>query len=139
MFTAEGELRDEFSHLSSAEGVPEPAPPSEPLAPPRHEPRRSEPAERGPIAHQAPETGGPSFHDLIGLLAEPASVYLREAQGAHGLGPGQASQHLELARLHIDLLAVLKDKTAGNLAAQEQALLDDVIFRLRSTYAGLAR
>ena len=70
----------------------------------------------------------------MGLLAEPVSMYLREAQAA---GPGAAAQSLELARLHIDLLGVLQEKTQGNLSSEEKAMLDDVVFRLRGGYVGL--
>jgi hypothetical protein len=39
-----------------------------------------------------------------------------------------------MARLHIDLLAVLRQKTAGNLTAQEAAFLEDLLYRLRVRY-----
>ncbi len=80
--------------------------------------------------------------DLIGLLAEPASLYLREA-GAAGAGTlasdSKNQQSLELARLHIDLLAVLQQKTAGNLGGQEKAMLDDVVYRLQMGYVEMAK
>ena len=79
-------------------------------------------------------SGGPGFMDLLGLLAEPAMVYLRQA---HGADPQTAMQSLELARLHIDLLAVLRAKTAGNLSDSEQTMLEDVTRQLRSGYVGL--
>ncbi len=39
-----------------------------------------------------------------------------------------------MARLHIDLLDVLRQKTAGNLTAQERAFLEDLLYRLRVRY-----
>ena len=39
-----------------------------------------------------------------------------------------------MARLHIDLLDVLRQKTAGNLTAQESAFLEDLLYRLRVRY-----
>ena len=39
-----------------------------------------------------------------------------------------------MARLHIDLLDVLRQKSAGNLTAQEAAVLEDVLYRLRLRY-----
>ncbi len=72
--------------------------------------------------------------DLVGLLAEPAMIYLRQVQGAD---PQTATQNLELARLHIDLLAVLRTKTEGNLSPSEQSMLEDVTRQLRSGYIGL--
>jgi len=107
-------------------------------------------ADRGPEADAPPRVegfperrgGGPGFLDLIGLLAEPASLYLREAQvGEVGTvaAQSQAEQNLELARLHIELLEVLRDKTAGNLDPREKATIDDVIRRLQAAYVQTAR
>ncbi len=73
--------------------------------------------------------------ELVALLAEPASIYLQQAQ----IPDGQAAQHLELARLHIDLLALLKIKTAGNLTPEEQAVLDDALYQLRFHYVEMRR
>ena len=39
-----------------------------------------------------------------------------------------------MARLHIDLLDVLRQKTAGNLTAQELAVLEDFLYRARVRY-----
>jgi hypothetical protein len=39
-----------------------------------------------------------------------------------------------MARFYIDLLAVLRQKTAGNLTAQEAAFLEDLLYRLRVRY-----
>lgn len=69
---------------------------------------------------------GAQFEDLIGLLAQGASVYLQQARR-----PERRSEHLELARLHVDLLAILKKKTEGNLSTSEKALLDDALYQLR--------
>ena len=79
-----------------------------------------------------PEPDRPAFIDLVRLLAEHTSIYLQQA----AVPDGDQRQHLELAKLHIDLLGVLKDKTAGNLDAQEQALIDDALYQLRMAFAG---
>ena len=79
MFTPDGELREEFRHMS--EGAAK-----ESSAPPEHRP--PEPARQDPPAAAPPGTaerehpGSPGFFDLVGLLAEPASIYLREARNA---------------------------------------------------------
>jgi hypothetical protein len=39
-----------------------------------------------------------------------------------------------MARLHIDLLDLLRQKTAGNLTVQESAFLEDLLYRLRVRY-----
>lgn len=72
----------------------------------------------------------PSFLDLASVLAEPVAVYLGDVQ----LPDGKSAENLELARFHIDLLEVLKDKTAGNLTAQESSVLEELLYRLRMRY-----
>ncbi len=148
MFTLDGELRDEFQYLAdetraprkAAEPAASPGPP--PAAPPPAAPQPAAPA-APPGAPQVegypdrPASAGPGILDLVGLLAEPASIYLREASSEDlgtMVGDAQRDQNLELARLHIDLLEVLQQKTASNLDHQERAMLDDVIYRLRLAY-----
>ncbi len=72
----------------------------------------------------------PGFLDLVALLAEPVALYLGDAQTADG----QSHENLDAARLHIDLLDVLREKTAGNLSAEESGILEDVLYRLRMRY-----
>jgi len=74
--------------------------------------------------------GQPSFLDLVSVLAEPVAVYLGDVQ----LPDGKSAENLELARFHIDLLEVLKDKTAGTLSAQESSVLEELLYRLRMRY-----
>lgn len=146
MFNADGQLRDEFSHVKATEpqpgAVPEPTAAAEPAPAPEPEEQVARVPEIPPLrevpGYPAPSASqGPRFLDLIGLLAEPASLYLKEAQGAQSgelRAVSQAAQNLELARLHIDLLVVLREKSAAQLDLQERAMLDDVIYRLRMTY-----
>ncbi len=152
MFTADGELREEFRHLEDAEprppevreeraAVPEEAVESpsprdpEPVqaeatipggAPPES-PRASSPA---PSAEAGPVPGELSILDLVGLLAEHTALYLGEAQ----LPDGQSVRDLSAAKLHLDLLDVLRRKTAGNLSDEETKVLEDVLYRLRMLY-----
>jgi hypothetical protein len=78
----------------------------------------------------APAGLGPTFLDLVGLLTDPLPFYL----GDETLPDGQSVENLDAARLHIDLLDVLRQRTAGNLTAQEQAVLEDLLYRLRVRY-----
>ena len=149
MFTPEGELREEYRFLNekstatTMEEITEPELPAP--EPARPEPRRPEPARPEPPRRVAgyPEPledsglglpgapqGGPGLLDLAAMLAEPAAIYLGDAP----LPDGQWAENLEMARLHIDLLDVLRQKTAGNLTAQESAILEDLIYRLRLRY-----
>lgn len=145
MFTPEGELREEYRFLNEKSTAPEPEPAAEA---PRPEASRPEPARPEPARHVAgyPEPledsglefpggpgapqGGPGFLDLAAMLAEPAAIYLGDAP----LPDGQWAENLEMARLHIDLLDVLRQKTAGNLTAQESAIIEDLLYRLRVRY-----
>lgn len=144
MFTPDGRLREEYEGEVSAvveETAPEPPEPAPPPAgqaeasPP--EPTLAEDAGmepgRGPSL-ELPGTpsalGAPSFFDLVGALAEPASIYLGDVP----LPDGGSAENLEAARFHIDLLDLLRKRTAGNLSAQEHAVLEDVLYRLRVRY-----
>ena len=73
---------------------------------------------------------GPTFLDLVGLLTDPVPFYLGDAT----LPDGQSVENLDAARLHIDLLDVLRQRTAGNLTAQELAVLEDLLYQLRVRY-----
>src|SRR5687768_14128282 len=153
MFTPEGELREEYRFLNEkstattttaeiTEPAPEPARPEasrsepgrpEPPRPPEPQRRAAgypEPEEDSGLDFPGAPQGGPGFLDLAAMLAEPAAIYLGDAP----LPDGQWAENLEMARLHIDLLDVLRQKTAGNLTAQESAILEDLIYRLRVRY-----
>ena len=64
------------------------------------------------------------------MLAEPVAIYLGDLE----LPDGESAENLEMARLHIDLLDILRQKTAGNLTAQESTFLEDLLYRLRVRY-----
>jgi hypothetical protein len=152
MFTPEGELKEEYRFLEDAPppGIDEPpaAPPAAEARASRATERRAEPAPpparpragAGPppereappleLPEPAPGFGSVGFFDLAAALAEPASVYLGDVP----LPGGQSGEDLEMARVHIDLLSVLRQKTMGNLSVQEGAFLDDLIYRLRMRY-----
>jgi hypothetical protein len=150
MFTADGELKEEFRQTAVRQEEPDrtaeepqaarPAveAPARAAAPPVEAP----PAERP----EAPAAGGgprarvempgepgmptPTFIDVISVLAEPATIYLGDVE----LPDGSSAEDLDTARLYIDLLDVVRKKTAGNLTAQESGLLEDVLYRLRMRY-----
>jgi hypothetical protein len=46
---------------------------------------------------------------------------------------------LDLAKHHIDTLAVLEDKTRGNLTDEEQRLLDQALYETRIQYVNIAQ
>jgi hypothetical protein len=143
MFTPDGELREEYRFLkekstspvaTETESAPLPREESRREPPPREAPRPAAAPPDAPARVDFPETppelGGPSFFDLVAILAEPVPIYLGDAE----LPDGGDATNLEMARLHIDLLAVLRQTTAGNLTAQEAAFLEDLLYRLRVRY-----
>ncbi len=161
MFTADGELREEYRDLlEKATSAPAPAATAaEPAEPPAtaaphasHAPQTPRgtaadrrPAQREPAPPPAPDVPldlpedssdfGPSFYDLVAMMAEPIPIYLGDVE----LPNGQSAENLEMAHLHIDLLDVLRQKTAGNLSVQEAAFLEDLLYRMRVRYVQKTR
>ena len=144
MFTPEGELRQDPSHVKSSAAADVPPEKSDAAA---ESAQRVSADEKSPdlsvedkedkterAARRDPKTEGsyrsPSFLDLVTLLAEPIALYLGEVS----LPDGKSAQDLELARLHIDLLDILQQKSAGNLSSEETSLLNDVLYRSRMRY-----
>lgn len=148
MFTTDGELREEYRELMSR---PVEKPAESPAAenaesratpPPASSGGPGETKNPSPISRaESPKAAaaktppapietesGATFQDLIALLAQSASAYLQQAAR---LPLDHRAESIDLARMHIDLLVILKSKTEGNLDAMEQALLDDVVYRLR--------
>ncbi len=60
-----------------------------------------------------------------------------------GLAPDPAtnisSVNLDLARHNIELLAMLQEKSKGNLSPQEQQLLDELLYDLRLKFVDAKR
>lgn len=52
---------------------------------------------------------------------------------------GEITRDLVQARISIDILEVLKDKTRGNLSKTEEEFLDKVLFELHMNYVDEAR
>jgi hypothetical protein len=140
IFTPDGRVKEEYRHLVEGEeaGVSprggEAAGESSEPPPPREEPP-TEPSPGGSrppleIPGTPPELGAPSFLDLVAMLAQPVALYLGDAQ----LPDGETAEDLDMARFHIDLLDLLREKTAGNLSQQESAALEELLYQLRMRY-----
>lgn len=52
---------------------------------------------------------------------------------------GLVKQELELAQQTIDILVILKEKTAGNLTKEEQGLLDGILYQLQVAFVEIAK
>lgn len=92
-----------------------------------------EKAEQGQGPMGLPEKLG--FKELISLFATQALMYL----GAIPDQSGRAMVSLEVAKLNIDLLAVVQEKTKGNLSEQEQEMIDGTLSELRMQFVEVAR
>ncbi len=137
LFTAEGDLRPEAAELEKSDkSAPQPSPilgtpgdttsksaanPS-PAAAPAPAPTKAPPAE-------TPRASA-SFQKLVDFLAQNAVVCL----GVPDPRTGQAFIDLETARELIDMLEALREKSAGNLAPDDDRLLAEVLGQLQLTF-----
>ena len=64
-------------------------------------------------------------------IASSALVHLGEVPDPES---GEVGRSLDVAKHNIDILSMLKDKTAGNLDADEMRLIDSVLYELRLKY-----
>lgn len=122
-FTAEGNLKDP----TSPSPVAPPAPPP-PAAPPAPEPKDPQGTAGG--ADQLPSKVG--LLDLVDFLAQQAVALMS------GQVPGRGRDPV-MARFFIDLLGVVQEKTAGQLAPEENRYLEDILFQLRSLFVAATR
>jgi hypothetical protein len=76
------------------------------------------------------------FDDLVALLTQQALAYMGYVPDPR---TGQAMVSLEYAKLHIDMLGVLEEKTKGNLTEAEQASLTRVASELRMAFVELSK
>lgn len=73
------------------------------------------------------------FSTFVVSLRTSAMLHL--GSGAEGGSP--ESIDLALARQEIDLLGILEDKTRGNLSGEEERLLSQILFDLRTRYVAV--
>jgi hypothetical protein len=85
-----------------------------------------------------PDAGGhhhglhpPGFLDLVQSLQYSAMVHLGMVQGPDG---HRSPVDLPAAQDAIDMMGVLKDKTKGNLTADEDGMLTEGLYVLRMSY-----
>ncbi len=69
-----------------------------------------------------------TFASFIVSLSTAALVHLGEMEEP---GSGTKEKNLAMAKHSIDTLAMLQEKTNGNLDEEEKALLDHILFDLR--------
>jgi hypothetical protein len=72
-----------------------------------------------------------NFSTFVISLSTQALVHLGEV--AHP-GSGNVERDLPVAKQMIDILALLKDKTRGNLDQNEEKLIEEILYDLRIRY-----
>jgi len=105
-------------------------------------PTRSEP--EASMAGEPESTGGdpgdpssevstdPNFVRLISTLGGQAMMALGMAEDPHS---GERFLDLDLARQLIDMLGALEARSRGNLSAEEDQILSEVLHQLRLSYS----
>lgn len=91
-------------------------------------------AETPPQSAEAPSAGKPAsrhFLNLLTSLGYQAMMHLGEIPNPEGL---EGETNLEAAREIIDLLIALKDKTEGNLSAEEKNMLHSLVPELQMKF-----
>jgi hypothetical protein len=71
------------------------------------------------------------FATFVLSLSHNALMYLGEAPNPE---TGGVAKNLPLARQAIDLIAMLEEKTKGNLSGDEERLIGQILFDLRMRY-----
>jgi hypothetical protein len=69
-----------------------------------------------------------SFTQFVISLASSAAIHFGDMPDPSG---ATAPPDLEAARQMIDILALLEEKTKGNLTAEERQVLEQVLYELR--------
>ena len=85
-------------------------------------------------AGELPEKIG--FTDLVRMFATQALMYMGAFPDPQ---TGKAMVSLDVAKMNIDLLGVLEEKTKGNLTEEEQSLLDESVVALRSQFVEITK
>ena len=74
----------------------------------------------------------PSFSIFLTSLGMQAMIFLGEMPNPVN---NETKVELNRAKYMIDTIAMIKEKTQGNLSAEEQKLIDDILYGLRLKYA----
>jgi hypothetical protein len=83
------------------------------------------------LPHEPEDLPPIDFSTFIVSLRTSAMLHLGSGLGGAGTGH---SVDLALARQEIDLLGILEEKTRGNLSGEEERLLSQILFDLRTRY-----
>jgi Domain of unknown function (DUF1844) len=150
-FSAEGELKPEFSSAEEQSATTAPNEDAGPTAgaasadpggaanPSGGASAAAHPAGAGIAAGAGAHEALPTeinFSAFLMSLSTEALVYLGEMPDPAN---GEQRRDLPMAQQLIDILGMLRDKTRGNLDQDERKLLDAILFDLRMKYVEIAR
>ena len=134
LFTPEGELRPEIAEQQTLEQARSET--SATASEGKNEKGSQAPASQQPAQQNPPIKADRNFQLLIDLLARNAAALMG---GVPDPATGQAYLDLEGAREMIDMLDVLRERTRGNLAPEEESLLSDVLGSLKLSYMEISK
>jgi len=98
-------------------------------SPKRREEKREDDTQRIPL----PEV---NFNSLIFSLSSSALLNIGDIADPQ---TGEKRKDIPMAKYSIDIIAMLKDKTKGNLTDEEQKFLDTILADLRLRYVKAAK
>ena len=90
--------------------------------------------ERAGAGGQRRETPPASIETLVQSLVTQTLFYLGELNTR----AGQSVMDLDMAKHHVDTLAMLEEKTKSNLTPEEQHMLDAALYETRMRYISVA-
>jgi Domain of unknown function (DUF1844) len=147
LFTSEGELRKDVGEEEERPEVRSPAPPAAAAQPQEPEPEAPSAAEQKQQADayrkssremdRQVELSGHSAQELeVSFERFLASLYMSGMLQLGLMHEQGAEPQLDLigARQTIDTIAMLSEKTKGNLTAKEESLLQNALYELRMAY-----
>ena len=112
------------------------ADPPEPATPPAPEtPRAPDDPRDAPSGFAGASSSQPDLSALFVMLASSALVNLGEGEDP---ATGERYVDIDQAREAIDLLEVLRDKTAGNRTDAESRLLEQILYDLRMRFVDVS-
>jgi hypothetical protein len=85
----------------------------------------------------AEQASGLSFVAFVLSLAHTAAVHFGDVPDP--VSGKAAERNLAAAQQMIDILALLEEKTRGNLTAEERQLLDQILYELRLRFVEAQR
>lgn len=94
----------------------------------QEEPSREKVQEEAPPYHPLPEVNFSTF--IVSLSTE---ILFHLGEFPHPVS-GEKKKDLPLAKHAIDTLAMMKEKTVGNLTEEEQKLMDGMLYDLRMAF-----